>query len=284
MDAGRKATDKLLAQMESKINSIYRQAAKEMEQKAADRLANFATQDEKWLKKLDAGEVTEKQYEDWRKRELLMNFHYANMYSELSERVLMADQIAAAYINGQLPNVYMINRNFFAAEFSKLDALSSWELIDENTVKALITSDKTLLPYMRVNGARVERWVTKQINSQVLQGIVQGESPYQIAARFKKVANMEKNAAVTNARTAVTSAENRGRLDMMREAWNMGLHVKKGWLSAHDGRTRKSHLAVDGEFVEIEEEFSNGLLYPGDPDGDPEEVYNCRCTMIYEVE
>ena len=31
--------------------------------------------------------------------------------------------------------------------------------------------------------------------------------------------------------------------------------------------------------VEVEEPFPNGLYYPKDPEGAPEEVYNCRCTM-----
>ena len=48
----------------------------------------------------------------------------------------------------------------------------------------------------------------------------------------------------------------------------------------HDDRTRPSHLELDGERRDLDEEFSNGLQYPGDPDGDPSEVYNCRCTMV----
>ena len=46
-----------------------------------------------------------------------------------------------------------------------------------------------------------------------------------------------------------------------------------------DDRTRESHANLDHEIQELEDEFSNGLQYPGDPSGDPSEVYNCRCTM-----
>ena len=52
----------------------------------------------------------------------------------------------------------------------------------------------------------------------------------------------------------------------------------KIWHAAHDSRTRKSHLKVDEEIVPINERFSNGLMYPGDKDGDPSEWVNCRCS------
>jgi len=51
-----------------------------------------------------------------------------------------------------------------------------------------------------------------------------------------------------------------------------------------DERTRESHAEIDGEIVDIDKEFSNGLMYPADPDGEPAEVYNCRCTMVADLE
>jgi hypothetical protein len=92
-----------------------------------------------------------------------------------------------------------------------------------------------------------------------------------------------RGSAVRNARTAVTSAENKGRMDMLHDAEEKGVKAEKGWLAAHDARVRESHAQVDGEFVGIDKEFSNGLQFPGDPDGRPEEVYNCRCTLVYKV-
>ncbi len=65
----------------------------------------------------------------------------------------------------------------------------------------------------------------------------------------------------------------------MRAAQSMGLEVKKKWLATLDARTRSSHGHLDGECIDLDEKFSNGLEFPGDPDGSPGEVYNCRCTM-----
>lgn len=55
---------------------------------------------------------------------------------------------------------------------------------------------------------------------------------------------------------------------------------KSNGLAALDSRTRGSHRHLDGETVKLDAEFSNGLKYPGDPDGPASEVYNCRCTLV----
>lgn len=57
-----------------------------------------------------------------------------------------------------------------------------------------------------------------------------------------------------------------------------GADVVKQWDAALDGRTRDSHRHVDGEIRELDEKFSNGLMFPGDPSGPAAEVINCRCT------
>lgn len=55
---------------------------------------------------------------------------------------------------------------------------------------------------------------------------------------------------------------------------------KHEWLSSRDSEVRDSHSSVDGEIVTIGEPFSNGLKYPMDPDGEPGETINCRCTTL----
>ena len=81
-----------------------------------------------------------------------------------------------------------------------------------------------------------------------------------------------------------TAAENSGRLDSYMQAQEMGVVMQKTWLATDDSRTRKSHREVDGETIPLNEEFSNQLMYPGDPMGAPEEVYNCRCTLTADVD
>jgi hypothetical protein len=59
--------------------------------------------------------------------------------------------------------------------------------------------------------------------------------------------------------------------------------VEKEWLSVNDNRTRASHRhgsGVDGEKRDPEGRFSNGLRFPGDPDGPASETISCRCRIV----
>jgi hypothetical protein len=60
--------------------------------------------------------------------------------------------------------------------------------------------------------------------------------------------------------------------------------VRRVWVATKDKRTRDSHAALDGESVGLDQAFSNGLRYPGDPNGPPEEVISCRCTLLMRVD
>lgn len=57
--------------------------------------------------------------------------------------------------------------------------------------------------------------------------------------------------------------------------------MQKEWIAIEDKRTRRSHShnGVDGERVDIDQPYSNGLMFPGDPQGDISEIANCRCTQ-----
>ena len=69
-------------------------------------------------------------------------------------------------------------------------------------------------------------------------------------------------------------------MDACYKAKDMGADVVKQWDSTLDTRTRESHQAVDGEIRELDKPFSNGLMFPGDPDGAAAEVINCRCALL----
>lgn len=77
------------------------------------------------------------------------------------------------------------------------------------------------------------------------------------------------------ARTETSAAYNTGKYEG--GAQNPDI-VGGEWIGVLDNRIRESHAEMHGTRALIGEPFGNGLLYPGDPNGPPEEVINCRCT------
>ena len=155
----------------------------------------------------------------------------------------------------------------------------TFNIVDKDTVDRLRRNGDIELPYKTVDIDKDMRWNTKQMASKLLQGILNGDSIPKIAESLTAVIGNNKASAVRNARTMITGAENVGRLDSYKDLASQGVVQKKIWIATPDDRTRESHIDVDGEEVDINQVFSNGLEYPGDPNGDPSEVYNCRCSM-----
>lgn len=285
VDEGRKEADKLLRQMESEVHRIYRQAYSEMQAKADNYLKNFIQQDSKKRQQLQQGKISKAEYKQWRISHIATGkrwFEYANV---LSTDMTNSNLIASSILNGHVPEAYAIGFNFGTYSIENQSLFdTSFTLYDRQTVERLIRNKPDLLPKSNVNIPKDKRWNQAKLNSAVIQGIIQGETIPQIAERIAKVTNMNESSAIRNARTMFTSAENGGRIDSYKRAESMGIKMSKTWIATHDKRTRHSHRLLDGETVDnINEEFSNGCLFPGDPDGDPEEIYNCRCSLISQV-
>lgn len=85
--------------------------------------------------------------------------------------------------------------------------------------------------------------------------------------------------ARTETLTAVSVGQ-AGAMEAAKEVFPEGL--KKAWLTADDDRVRDTHSSAQSEgAIDVDEPFSNGLMYPRDVSrrGAPEEVINCRCTL-----
>lgn len=287
MDAAHRATDKELERIEKKLTEIYKQAAKELGEKADKYFERFKELDQQKQALVKAGRMSEADYKKWRHGKIMTGEHWKQMQKQTAQRLTEADRIAAEYTNGRLPYVYALNYNSVAEGLETRLKGYSFELVDEATVRNLAESDKTLLPYKVVDGKKAERWHTARVNAEVTQGILQGESIPKIAKRLKTNVGMTaKGSAVRNARTSVTSAENKGRIDMLHDARKKGVIADKIWIAAHDSRTREAHLDLDGQQVPEDEKFQSILgeiEYPGDPDAAPANTYNCRCSLGYKV-
>lgn len=281
-DKAHRLTDEKLEEMEKRLSAIYSRAEKEMQKTADEYFSKFAKQDEAKRKLLEQGKITEDEYKKWRKGKVMYGKRFTEMKEQCAKQLLNVNQTALAYVNGELPEVYALNYNAIAGSVDGVGGYS-FTLVDADTVRNLAVTDTSLLPYKELDPAKDIPWNMKKINAETLQGILQGESMDKIAKRLRNVQEMNKTQAIRSARTIVTGAENKGRQDSYARAEADGIILQKEWLSTNDGRTRHSHAMLDGAIVDQDKKFDNGLMYPGDPSGRPEEVYNCRCTLVAKV-
>ena len=281
-DTAHYQTDLKLEEMEKRLSAIYSRAEKEIQKTADEYFSKFAKQDEAKRKLLEQGKITEEEYTKWRKGKVMYGKRFTEMKEQCAKQLLNVNKTAIAYINGELPEVYAMNYN---ALESAVDGVGgySFTLADADTVRNLAVTDTSLLPYKKIDPKKDIPWNMKKINAETLQGILQGESMDKIAKRIMNVQEMNKTQAIRSARTIVTGAENKGRQDSYVRAEADGIILQKEWIATNDGRTRHSHAMLDGAIIDQDKKFDNGLMYPGDPSGRPEEVYNCRCTLVAKV-
>ena len=284
-DTAHYQTDLKLEEMEKRLSAIYSRADKEITKKYNDLLQKIAIEDREKRELVKAGKLSEDEYKKWRKKKLLYEKQAKERANEIAAELSRVNEMAMAYVNGELPEIYGLNYNAIEKTIEEIGGYS-FTLVDADTVRNLALNDETLLPYKYVDGKKDIRWNTKKVNAEVLQGILQGESIPDIAKRLSHVTEMNKTAAIRNARTSVTSAECKGRQDSYIRATNDGIILKREWIATNDGRTRHSHRLLDGQIAEVDKPFKSELgdiMYPGDPDAHPSNVYNCRCSMAAVV-
>lgn len=292
-DPAHRRTDRELAALENRIAAEYKKAAEELTGKINAYFDQFKERDAEQLKLLQDGRITRQQYTQWRLAQIGRGERMEALRDRVAERMTHANEVAAVYINDRTPGIYSLNRNYAAYTIERqLGRNVGFDLWDEQTVKRLIVERPDLMPYYPPARA-VKRGIDlaygrRQITAQVTSGILQGESIKHLADRLQtNIPNMNRTSAIRAARTAVTGAQNAGRMDSYAAAEGMGIKLKKRWLSTLDNRTRHAHALLDGQTQPNDKPFHSilgDIMFPCDPSAAPANIYNCRCTLIAEVE
>ena len=284
MDKARKQTDKILRKLETEIEEVYNDADKEAQKKLNAYLSKHKAKDKAMQEQVEDGEITEDEYEDWRYKNITSGKEWKKAREEVAREYVKTDKKALGLINVAVPTIFALNFNYMAGKIGKEAKSKGYRSSIPNisTVQYLKTRPE-IIP-KKLDVPKDMRWNMRKVNSAVIKGIKKGESMDKIAKRLEKVTDMDKNAAIRNARTMVTAAENGARQATAEAMANIGIPTKKQWNAVGDERTRESHLMIDGEVVKYDQPFSNGLMFAGDPNGDLGEVYNCRCSTDYRFD
>lgn len=292
-DQGHKLTDEVLADLEKRLHDEYEQAAKETQEKLDKYMKKFATKDAIWKKSVEAGLKTQEEYDKWRLQAIAAGDRWEKMKDRIVADQLHVNQIAREIMDNEMPSIFELNANFALYQVehdAQID--TSLTLYNREAVGQILRDDPDLLlpPGRRVSQqiqeGKAQRWERQKIQSVMTQGILQGESIPKLASRLASaVADSDYKAAVRNARTMATNAQNAGRYDAYNRLTNNGVELTLEWAATLDNRTRHEHRLMHGQRRNVGEPFEVSgvkIMYPaqtgsfmGIENAPQELIWNC---------
>lgn len=294
-DLGHQLTDEELKKLEREIAREYRTAVKDMQKKLEAYLEK--TEDQRKIQEAlyKAGKITKEEYQNWCFRHEMVGKRWEQMRDVLAGDMVNTNKIALKMTKDKMPDVYALNCNYATYQIEhdgKID--TGFTLYNHDTAEYLLGDQRQLMPKPSTRKAKEiaankdMQWNMKKIQSAVLQGVLQGESPYDVAKRLERVGQMNHNASVRYARTMTTSAQNAGRYEAYRRATKLGVDLTIEWQATLDGRTRHDHRMMHGKRTEVDKPFHTPdgftIYYPADCTGESDapqsEIWNCRCTLL----
>lgn len=123
--------------------------------------------------------------------------------------------------------------------------------------------------------------VVESVRDAVSTGLSQSETIDQIRERILETYDFAvESRAERIARTETVGAANAGAMQAIKES----SAPYKTWVTSRDDRVRDVHAVMDGKTIKKDESFvtpdGETLMFPGDPNGGPGAIINCRCNVV----
>lgn len=182
----------------------------------------------------------------------------------------MTEYMEDCYKNGYLGAMYSIHKQ----------GIPIISPIDQKKVTKAMFTDSAISKKLYTRLGEDVELLKKRIANNLSRGIATASEYSVIARNIAADSNVGFNRAMRIARTEGGRISNESAYDASIVAKEKGADVVKCWDAALDGRTRESHRRVDGEIRELDEKFSNGMMFPSDSAGGAAEVVNCRCALL----
>lgn len=287
MDRGQQETERILKSIEKRINHEYATAMREIEDELSVYFAKFEKKDETWRRWVASGERTKEEYQQWRIGQMAVGRRWADQKDAIARQLVDTSKTALGYVRKYSPEIYAENFNYSTYQVEHMAGINTpFTLWSKESVNRIVEQNPDIAPPVgkklaaQIAEGKAIKWNKQQLQSVMIQGILQGDSIPKLATRLAtKMADKDRKASIRNARTISTGVQNAGRVDAYKRAEDIGVDLEQMWMATMDNRTRHSHRWLDGEVRPVGEAFSNGCEYPADPKGDPAEIYNCRCSL-----
>lgn len=156
----------------------------------------------------------------------------------------------------------------YGSEYKAFDFFTNWLQVMTN--------------FFRLKGAEQVVEITDTTKAELKRRLIQGTEDNLTIPEIRDLLRMpdiNKRRANVIARTETISTLNYSSHAAVTAA--PVLFVKE-WIATNDKRTRKQHVHINGQVRDIEDKYSNGGMYPGDPDLSAKERIQCRCAEVHE--
>ena len=281
-DTAHRLTDEKLEEMEKRLSAIYSRAEKTVQKKMADYAKTIDKKSAELLQAYKDAETEEEKRKAKRAyirfyRKLVKSKEFVSLSATVADDLYKANVEASSYINSQTPSIYALNYNYINAEMEKdIDGFKPQEITDTEAEKYSGYTQQT------VDKKKDTDWNKDNLKKSVLAGSLLLLGAYAIMKRSANSAvEKNRNSAYRQNIDMGGDAETKARLDGMYWAEYLGNRMHKAWSATLDNRTRHSHTMLDGVDIPLDEIFDNGCSRPKDPNGTPEEICNCRCSLKY---
>ena len=293
-DFGRKIADKKIKKVDRQLRAEFRQAEKELNEKLADFVARHQAAGQKKWQQLVNGEITPAEYHSWMRGQVFQQKQWEAKVRQCQEILHEHNVQAAKIVHENKLDAFAESYNHSSYEMElelkgvplpSVNMPVSFNLMNTEAVARLAKDRPHLLPEWKIDQPKDYKWNARKVNNAITQGIIQGESVDKIAKRLtQQLCTANEKKMRTFARTAVNGAMSAGKQVQMDDAVKrLKIEIVKEWIATLDSRTRDVHRQLDGQQVPHDEPFDSDLgdiMFPGDPQAEPGNVFNCRCTMV----
>ena len=88
MDKAHNIIDEKLVEIEKKLKSLYSSALSDMQKKSNDYFKHFMSEDEAQKEKVKMGEISEKSYIEWRKKNIMIGNGFTALKEDIAKKLL----------------------------------------------------------------------------------------------------------------------------------------------------------------------------------------------------
>lgn len=252
----------------NELKQVYNQALKDVSKKISE-LSSRADMEPQNLQTI----IYQKQYQEALKGQI------EGVLAELQskEYATVSDYLTRCYQDGYVGVMY---------DLAGQGIPFILPINQEQVAKAIQTDSKlskSLYSRMGEDVSVLKTSVRAELSRGIVNGSTWNEMAVKMAASFKSTP-FEKaiNNTIRIARTEGHRIQNQSALDAQHEAKKKGADIVKQWDSTLDGKTRDTHMKLDGQIREVDEDFEVDGMNASAPGmfGDPAEDCNCRCALL----